>query len=124
VILENLFLEALRLELFSVVRKIVEAGYDPQYNKYALRSAAGYSSLEIVQYLVSVGLDPRYDGDIALIYAVEEGRLETVKYLISVGCDPRSCEGRAEGLSLRYATNRGHTEVVKYIKSEIAKVSV
>ena len=122
--LENLFLQALKLESLPVMKQIVEAGYDPQCNKYALQSAAGYSSLEIVQYLVSVGLDARYDGDIALIYAVEEGRFEIVKYLISVGCDPRSCEGRAEGLALRYATNRGHTEVVKYIKSEIAKVSV
>ena len=122
--LENLFLQALQLESLPVVRKIVEAGYDPQCNKYALRSAAGFSSLEIVQYLVSVGLDPRYDGDIALTYAVEEGRFETVKYLISVGCDPRSCVVKAERLALRYATHRGHTEVVKYIKSEIIKVSV
>jgi ankyrin repeat protein len=68
--LNRLFIEALKLDMLPVIRKLVEAGVDARfYNDASLRWAAQHGRLETVKYLVSIGCDPRSSDDCALRWA-------------------------------------------------------
>jgi hypothetical protein len=68
---------------------------------------AGYGSLEIIKYLISIGKECTTD---AMDHASWKGHLEIVKYLHSIGKD---CTVSAMNL----ASREGHLEVVKYLHS-------
>jgi serine/threonine-protein phosphatase 6 regulatory ankyrin repeat subunit B len=62
-----------------------ESGYDAE----ALFTAATYSSLEIMEYLLENGGDPNmpYESETALVPAVMQGELAKVKLLVEHGAD-------------------------------------
>jgi ankyrin repeat protein len=85
----------------------------------ALRCAAAYGHVEMVQCLVSQGADVISLDNYALRCAAENGHLKVVQYLVSQGADVPSHHNYA----VQRAVYNGHLEVVQYLVSQGADVS-
>jgi ankyrin repeat protein len=80
------------------------------FGSVALEYASKLGNLEIVRYLISVGVEANNE---AITLACAEGHLEVVKYLVSCG----SNFSYRDYYSLRIAHTNNHIEVVNYLKS-------
>jgi len=99
------------------------ANIKDNHEETALISASYYGKLEVVEYLIGVGVDINAKDDngiTALIQASHKGYLEVVKCLIEAGADVNAKNNNGNP-ALMYATNYVHLEVVKYLKSVGAK---
>lgn len=77
------------------------------------------SNPETYEYIEKCGGELRYDGDNALLMAVENGYYEVVKYLIDKGCDPSSdCD-----YALRTAAEKGYIDIVKLLLEKGADIT-
>src|SRR3989338_7549375 len=74
--------------------------------------------LNTIKYLVSHGVDIRYDDDYVVRLASKYGHLEVVKYLVEQGADIRAYDDDSVGM----ASKNGHLEVVKYLVSQGADI--
>jgi ankyrin repeat protein len=103
-----------RLGRFFVVEYLVSLGCDPRsQNDNALRWAARNGHMSVVKFLIKHGCDPRSNNDEALIFSARAGQLNMVEYLIRQKCNPRSRNDEAFILS---AAN-GHMDIMKYLLS-------
>ena len=93
----------------EVVKYLVEIGVD--IDNDALVRASQNGHLAVVKYLVEQGADIHADDDVALLWASEEGHLDVVKYLVDQGADIHADNNRA----LRGAVFTGHLDIVKYL---------
>jgi len=92
-------------------------------NLYAIHEAALNPDMEVLKYVISLGVDPcRYDfwGRQPLSFAVRKNSLETVKFLIEFGNDP--CNEDYDGMSvLSESALNPDLRVVEYLMSKGAK---
>ena len=79
----------------------------------AVRKAAKYGHLSIVEFLVEKGADFRAKKDYALIAAAGNGKTEVVRYLEGLGVSIYTGQGAA----LKKAAKNGHLETVKFLLS-------
>lgn len=101
-------------DLLDVVRFLIELGVDVTVeSSFALQHAAGIGRLEVVKLLVANGADVHARGDYALVWAAREGHLDVVKFLVENGADFRVNNNIALGQAKLY--NR--TEVVNYLNT-------
>ena len=84
----------------------------------ALVAAAQGKHLEVIQYLVQRGANPRVFKDRALRHACEFGSYDVVFYLLSLGCDVQS----VDNYSLRWAVRKGCLKTVQLLISRGANV--
>lgn len=115
------------------LKKLVEQGANPNapwYNDigddfYPIHQAALNPDIEVLKYIVSLGVDPcQKDFWCAepLSYAAREGTLEKIKYLVELGNDPALVDD--DGLSvLTYAALNPHIEVLDYLLSKGADIN-
>lgn len=88
----NLFLfEAAKCGDLNMVEFLVSKGVDIHANNdYALRCAAQNGWFDVVRYLVSQGANIRADDDCALRYAAYGEKWNIVEYLVSQGANTRA----------------------------------
>ena len=94
------------------IKQLIEEGAEPKANdSYALRWAAEYGHLEIVELLIKNGADSKADNSSALQWAATNGHLKIVKLLLKSGADPKA----NNSLGLQLAAKNGHLEVIKLL---------
>jgi len=88
-----------------VVEYLCSIGADPRIkNNTPIGSASSRGHLPVVKYLHSVGADPTADDNYAIRWASSQGHLPVVKYLCTVGADPTACNNYA----IIWASHHGH----------------
>ena len=96
---------AARYGHLAIVNRLLEVDCDPQDdNNEAIRWAARYGHLAVVNRLLEVGCNPKADNSEALYLAAKYGHLDVMNRLIEVGCDI--------SLSICIAAENGHLPVV------------
>ncbi len=85
---------------------------------YVLQIASKYGQLNVVKYIIGVGVDVHVDDDEPLIVASKNGYLDIVKYLISKRADIHAQNEE----SLRGASKKGYLDIVKYLVENGADV--
>lgn len=82
----------------------------------SLVSAAIRGDIEMVKWLVSIGVNPRENDDEAIREAAVNLRLDVVKYLATVGCDPTALDNWALRI-LDYGRpyRKGYNEMVIFL---------
>ena len=84
-------------------------------NDYALRWASAHGHLEVVKYLVEQGAKIHADNEFALTWASGNGYLKVVKYLVEQGANI------VKSKAIKFAKKYNHSDIVSYLKSELAK---
>jgi ankyrin repeat protein len=79
-----------------------------------------HGNLEVVKYLLDVGVDIHISDNYGLRVASENGHLEVVKLLIEHGADVNAYSGNC----LYYSSYGGHLEVVKFLLDNGAKTHI
>ncbi|VDI64333.1 Hypothetical predicted protein [Mytilus galloprovincialis] len=95
-----------------------------------LHFAAGYGHIEIVKYLINLGVDINlkaqlilktdenigeyYSGFPPLLYAARQNYPEVVEYMLQHGADPNLVRDHG-GSPMLLAADRGHTEVINHL---------
>jgi ankyrin repeat protein len=75
---------------------------------------AGSAGDEVIDTLITMGADPRADGDSPLHLAAMNGRAQVIRLLLAQGADPKSTS--AEGKTAAdYASEAGHSELVEIL---------
>lgn len=80
---DNIITDASKLEYWGLVKYLADAGADASE---AIVAACEVGNLEMVKYLVNIGVSTTAYDNMALRRACVGDNLEVVKYLISVGC--------------------------------------
>jgi ankyrin repeat protein len=112
--LEDWFQSACRNGHLEVVKYLVSLGVDIHvWEEYGFRWACMNGHLEVVKYLVSLGVNIHTMEEWGFRLACQNGHLEVVKYLVSLGVDIHAMEE----WGFRSACENGHLEVVKYLVS-------
>ena len=110
------FLEAVYKGNLDEMKNLVLKDVD--IDDYAMCIACGKGFLEIVKYLVSLGLDIQVCDNNPVIQASLYGHLHIIKYLVSLGADIKAQDNEA----LIWASRNGHLHVVEYLVSNGADV--
>lgn len=84
--------------------------------KYTLSNASKNGYLDIVKYLVSIGVEINFANHVPLRTAVKNGHLDVVKYLISVGADTTVTNFFNQSL-VEIASIKGHQDIVDYLNT-------
>ena len=96
----------------DVVKFLVDKGTDIHTDtEYALREASKEGHLDVVKFLVEQGADIHAFNNDALVAASCNGHTDIVKYLLEQGTDIHNQK------ALKYAEERGHTEIIKLLKN-------
>jgi ankyrin repeat protein len=97
----------------DMIKYLIQNGLscDPQKENRHITNAAMFRHKNLIEYFVSVGFDPKFQNDKALITSAKFGYVEIVECLIKLGCNPRNQNDQA----LRSAANHGHLPMVKYL---------
>jgi ankyrin repeat protein len=92
---------SLRCPLMTIIKKgdmelikyLVEMGVDVHANDYlAFRLAVKNNQVELAKYLLSIGADVHVRNECALYYAIENGYNEIVNVLLDAGADPNDID--------------------------------
>lgn len=92
---------SLRCPLMTIIKKgdmelikyLVEMGVDVHANDYlAFRLAVKNNQVELAKYLLSIGADVHVRNEYALYYAIENGYNEIVNVLLDAGADPNDID--------------------------------
>ena len=114
------------------LKRLIEKGANPDapifdrlgYDSYAIHQAALNPDINVIKYLVSLGVDPcRIDFWVRqpLAFAVRNNSLEMVRYLVEAGNDP--CREDDDGKTvLGEAALNPDIRVLEYLMSKGAKV--
>jgi ankyrin repeat protein len=103
----------------ELVKYIVSLGVDIRAHKNnAVRIACASGCLDVVQYLISVGADALSADTCALVSACDNGHLEIVKYLVGLGIDV--CTHNDWAISSAF--ERNNIDIVRYLVSVGANV--
>jgi ankyrin repeat protein len=98
----------------SIAKYLYTIGVDPTYDhNRAIILASSNGHLDVIKYLCTVGANPFVAQNYPLMSASENGHLHVVQYLCSIGADPRAFFDSA----IRWASVNGHLPVVKYLYS-------
>ncbi|AKI80766.1 putative ankyrin repeat protein [Acanthamoeba polyphaga mimivirus] len=96
----------------EVVEYLIGLGVDPRKEKcWAITSACQGGHLNIIEFLLSLGIKPKEINVDAFYHACKTGNLEIAKYLKEIGADTITRRDWALELSAR----GGYLDVVKYI---------
>ena len=107
------------------IKRLLELGADIQqldYNGWsALHFAATYSSPEIIEYLLSLGMTVNMTsktGQTPLMCAcLEGGRLDNIKRLLELGADIQQLEFNDGWSPLHFAARNSSPEIIEYLLS-------
>jgi len=114
-----------RLGYLLVIQYLVSIGANIHaYDGYALRWAAEYGHLQVVQYLLNPpvnnflnrkheGVNIHADNNYPFQNAAENGHLQIVKYFVSKGTNIHTLDDE----SLSYIIENDHLEIVQYLIS-------
>jgi ankyrin repeat protein len=106
--LNNGLCSAIRWKDMEVIQYLIDLGADIRYDDdLALRDASRYGHLSVLDFLIERGADIRANYNQALRHAAIYGPLRTIKHLIKRGADA-SC-------ALEMAAARGRIEVIRYL---------
>lgn len=94
-------------------------GFPSDNIDHALVCAASSGHLEVVKFLVSIGINVAVECSAAVWQAASAGHLEVVKYLVSLGADVTEWDDSA----LRSSVRHNHIETVRYLISAGANVT-
>ena len=101
----------------EVVKYLVSLGVESNYLNNAFDSAASNGHIETVKYFISIGVDDFKYNNFGLSSAASNGKLEMVKYLVSLGAYNSKHDSIVRGAAIN-----GHLDVVKYLVSVGANV--
>jgi ankyrin repeat protein len=95
------------------VQLLLQNGYVPNANDYAIQWASEYGHLDIVKLLLDpkYGCDPTAYKNYAIQMASFEGHLDVVQLLLQHGCDPTDYDN----LAIQFASKNGHLDLVKLL---------
>jgi hypothetical protein len=79
--------------------------------------ASRYGNVEMIEYLIALGCNPRTQEDDALILSIDGENFGPTQFLIHLGCDPASQSFRAITLALEYDWDK----IVKYLLSLLSR---
>ena len=108
------------------IKRLLELGADIQQKEFndgwsALHFAARYSSPEIIEYLLSLGMTVNMTsktGQTPLMCACfEAGRLDNIKRLLELGADIQQLEFNAGWSALHIAARDSSPEIIEYLLS-------
>ena len=98
-----------------IKRMMEEDNWECENDDAALKWASSKGHIEIVKFLLKVGVNVHSNHNFALRYASFYGHIEIVKLLLDAGANVHDWEDEA----LRRASTNGHTEVVELLKKHI-----
>ncbi|PVU92104.1 hypothetical protein BB561_004035 [Smittium simulii] len=94
--------------------------YGLKYTEYPqlISEMSRNTNVQVINFLISKGLDPRYDCDAALLEAIYfDKNTDVVEYLLSIGLDANARKGKV----LEFACRRGNLNIVKILLKSGAK---
>lgn len=98
----------------EIINYLVENGANPRVRSESyIWYLIKNKKLELASYLIKLGVDVHYEGDSALAFACMLGYLDIVKELVEAGADIHA--HRTRGIS--GAAKFGHLEIIKYLVS-------